>query len=325
MSGLFKTERGFETVKLPRTLLGCKAWFKENSQTSNMVEICDIHVTDECGGDEIEYTCAMYDRVADIAGAKLYYYNLPESGTKELNVMKNVFSDLSGHVRDILFFKTRAKKRFFDNMEDVVQEKGITFEEASMKLDAFQLKLHEVYPTCWPGSEFTFPILWGSYDADRKLVYGDATEQFAMFQKYDNVMEMDLLTWKRKNRALFSYGVMMHFVDTTSCKLSIARPLPGKHESILDKIMKRNSMGFCKICHEITRMTCTRCCTFYSCGKDECHMQAWKLHKELCKEKCTNKAAAATTKFEVVDCKTVETVKEVKRTSGKKKGRKWKK
>lgn len=284
MSGLMSKLDGIATVvKLPRTLHGCKAWFEKNACTSNVVEICDIHVTDNCGGDDIEYTCAMYDRVADCAAADVHSTAIEDTSD---DIPFSVLQEGIGHIGDVLFFKTRTKKFSFDDMEDVVQDSGVTFEEASFMLRTLKKNLEKVYPkdSSMSNSTFLFPVLWGSYDydSDRKLVYGGSYDRLTMFETYGNVFEIDLLTWKRKNRALFTYGSTM---DS-----HMAIPLPGKHESIADKIEKRNSMGFCKICHEITRVTCTRCCTFYSCGGDECHLKAWKLHKGPCKEKCAKKA-----------------------------------
>lgn len=267
-----KIDGTHEIVKLPSTLSQCKTWFEENSCSSNEVEICDIHVTDKCGGKYIEYTCAIYDCATGVTGRNLFFSyesNLKSERTSVVTEAGVTFIGLKkgaiAHYGDILIFKTRAKKRSFDDMGDVVQDSGITFEEASMTLNTFREDLKEAFLPEWKESEFFFPVMWGSYDSSRNFVLGP--DHYTLYSEYGNIVEVDLLTRKRKNRT-FSMNMFQ----------------PGRHQTIVDN-MSKNSMGFCMSCHEIARVTCSKCSTFYNCGKNECHLEAWEAHKGSCVKK----------------------------------------
>jgi hypothetical protein len=165
-------------------------------------------------------------------------------------------------LKNIVTYLSNTKKRI------VHTDPTFGFEHAYKALKTFRLELRDALPDEGVSPGWMFPYLWGAYDTERNLVLGYDRSSLSM--RYFNSFEVDLLTRKRKDRSFLSVGAFFAFTES------------GLNFSTVKKMMRDNSIGFCKSCHEIARMVCSRCKERYHCGRDECTSVAWEAHRHSC-------------------------------------------
>lgn len=257
---LIRSDGSHQLVCVPSSLHGCKILIGTLCGTTP--EIQDVNVVEIQEG-VLEYTTVIYDLQLNTA-AQL----------NELNTTP--VSHLGPYViaGDMLVLKTAVAAESYDDLTDSVYKSDLVYDEVLSTIMQFRSELDEKVPL--NARRFLFPSLGAS------VSFGEGSKMFRDFlgdvdengfpPGRTQPMPMDLLTRRAKYRT-FVYDVSFGSDVQSLEQVLKKRPL----------FLRRNNMPICAACKRITRLYCSRCKSFYSCGREACHKAAWRVHKSNCK------------------------------------------